>query len=66
MNDYQKTLRDKISDPDDISLSLVAANKLGEQQYLNAIALLARGDKLLSDSLQQYQNWASGICGCLG
>ena len=56
LNDYQKTLRDKVIDPDDISLSLTEANKLGEQVYQNAIALLARSDKLLSDSLQKHQD----------
>ena len=56
LNDYQKTLRDKVIDPDDISLPLTEANKLGEQVYQNAIALLARSDKLLSDSLQKHQD----------
>jgi len=53
---FQQTLRDKMINPDAISLSLSEAINLAETQHKSVQNLLNQTDKLLTTSLKEYEN----------
>ena len=55
-DDYQKNLRDKVIDPDEITLTASAAQQMSEQQYNSAVALLTLTDSLLDKKLITQQD----------
>ncbi|NQZ80918.1 MAG: methyl-accepting chemotaxis protein [Colwellia sp.] len=55
-DDYQKNLRDKVIDPDEITLTASAAQQMSEQQYNSAVALLTLTDSLLDKKLIAQQD----------
>ena len=55
-DDYQKNLRDKVIDPDEITLTASAAQQMSEQQYNSAVALLTPTDSLLDKKLIAQQD----------